>query len=685
MAEHDREREKLLEELAELRERLSRSERLDAELRLEVDALRKSEKRHRALLAAGPDPVVVYDRQGRVTLINEAFSNTYGWLPEELFGKPIDFVPEEERDATAEAWQKTLAGEPVILETKRLSKWGTVLDVQIRTAVLRDSDGNLSESIVIHQDVTERRRSERLLAESEKRFRRLYEETKKAEELYRSLLNSSADAIVIYDMEGNAQYVSPSFTRTFGWTLEELRGRRIPYVPDSEREASMALIRELMRVGASRGDFETRRRTKDGRILHVSISASRYHDHEGNPAGMLAILRDITERKRTEQEMMKVEKLESIGALAGGIAHDFNNLLTAILGNVSLAMVTLKSEGKSFELLAEAEKACLRARSLTQQLLAFAKGGAPITKVVSVRDLLGDSCKLPLTGTNVLCALSIPSDIWAVDVDPAQVGQVVGNLVLNARQAMPDGGTVTVKAENLVCNNDNGLGLSEGKYVKISVEDQGVGIPRKDLPRIFEPYFTTKPGGSGLGLATCYTILGNHDGAISVESTEGKGTVFRIFLPASSDPAEEEHRSRADLVAGKGRVLLMDDEDAVRKLGGELLGMLGYDFELARDGRECIDLYVRAKEASEPFDVVILDLTVRGGMGGLEAMRRLLEIDAGIKAIVSSGYSDDPVMANHREIGFRGVIPKPYQPSDLSRILNSVINPLEDPSSFQGS
>jgi len=376
--------------------------------------------------------------------------------------------------------------------------------------------------------------------------------------------------------------------------------------------------------------------------------------------------REVEERKHAEEELQRAQKLESVGILAGGIAHDFNNLLTGILGNITLAKVFNRGNPEAIDILNQAEQASLQARDLTQQLLTFAKGGSPIRKTVSISSLLKDCVEFALRGSTVGHAFVIPEDIWPVNVDEGQFGQAVQNVVLNADQAMLAGGTLVVRAENVTFGPAQALPLSEGRYVKISIQDQGTGIPAEHLLDIFDPYFTTKQEGRGLGLATAYSIVKAHDGHITVESELGAGSAFHIYVPASSETSVEKPTG-SDWPADSrsARVLLMDDQEMVREIGGRMLVHLGYEVEFAVDGADAIQMYCDAMETGNPFDVVIFDLTVPGGMGGVAAIEKLRGIDPEIKAIVCSGYSTDPVMAEYEAYGFQAVIAKPYQLADL--------------------
>ncbi len=396
-------------------------------------------------------------------------------------------------------------------------------------------------------------------------------------------------------------------------------------------------------------------------------------EEEEEEEALVVSLKDITERKILEKETLKVQKLESTGILAGGIAHDFNNILTIILGNITLAKMYAKPEDKVYDKLGKAENACMRAKDLTQRLLTFSKGGAPVMETASIVNLIKESANFALTGSNVACKFSTPDDLWQVEIDKGQINQVINNLVINADQAMPEGGTLSIIAENVKIGKDNTLLLKPGKYVKITVEDQGIGIPEKHLNKIFDPYFTTKTIGSGLGLATTYSIIKNHGGLITVDSELGVGSKFFVYLPASLKKAIERGKEGEKLLTGKGRILIMDDDELLREVAGDIIKQLGYKTEFAKDGNEAIDLYKNAMDSNKTFDVVIMDLTIPGGMGGKVAVKELLKIDPNAKAIVSSGYSNDPIMSEFEKYGFVGVVAKPYKIEEMGKVLHKVV------------
>jgi nitrogen-specific signal transduction histidine kinase/CheY-like chemotaxis protein len=386
------------------------------------------------------------------------------------------------------------------------------------------------------------------------------------------------------------------------------------------------------------------------------------------------IFQNITEKQRLEEELTKMHKLESVGVLAGGIAHDFNNILTAIVGNLSLARAQAEPGGKVYKRVEEAEKASLRAKDLTQQLLTFSKGGEPIKTTASLNEIIKDSCDFVLRGPNVSCDFNIPKDLSLVEADEGQISQVIHNLVINADQAMPEGGTININAENVHLSSEEVQSLNEGNYVLITLEDRGTGISKKHLEKIFDPYFSTKHQGHGLGLATAYSIIKNHGGLLRAESKQGEGSVFSIFLPASMNKVASQGSDSADIHFGKGSILLMDDEKFIREIGKEILDHLGYQVATAVNGEQVLEMYASALQKNTPFDIVILDLTIPGGLGGKETIKKLIEIDPSISAIVSSGYANDPIMGNYKQYGFAGVVPKPYRIEDLSKALRSLLH-----------
>lgn len=387
---------------------------------------------------------------------------------------------------------------------------------------------------------------------------------------------------------------------------------------------------------------------------------------------------DANEYEQAEEELLKTQKLESIGMLAIGVAHDFNGILTAITGNLSLAEIYAKeghSSEKVLDRLRHADKAVSMARDLVRKFLTFFRDEASIQQTVNIAELLEDVVAFTLKGFSTKCVLSIPDNLWLAEIDKTRINQVINNLIINSQQAMPEGGTIEISAENIIIDVQSNIPLKPGKYIAISVKDEGIGIKEEHIKEIFEPFFSTKPKGSGLGLAISHLIIKKHKGHIAVISKEGVGTTFRIYLLASSESVPEAKiKKERKPIRGQGRILVMDDEKHVRDTAAAILSSLGYRAITAIDGAEAIEIYEEARNSENPFDSVIIDLTVPGGMGGKETIQRLVELDPDIKAIVCSGYSNDPIMANYQSHNFKGVIAKPYKTVELSEVLNNVIS-----------
>lgn len=497
-----------------------------------------------------------------------------------------------------------------------------------------------------------------------------------SEARFRAIAATAADGIIVMDNHGKISYWNQAAEKMFGYPYQEILGNDLHLLiaPGDFHADFKKGFDAFVQSGtgpAIGNTLEFSAIRKNGTHFPIEVSVSAVELQGAWHA--VGILRDISERKKTEHELLKLEKLESVGVLAGGIAHDFNNLLTVMLGSIALAQLDVASPEAVSKRLEEAEKAVIRARGLTQQLLTFSKGGAPIKKTASLPELVEESCSFYLSGSNVKCTISVGEGLRPSDVDAGQIGQVMRNLILNATQAMPNGGMIHITCDNVVVTHQDILPIPEGNYIRISVQDEGTGIAPGDLPKIFDPFFTTKPKGNGLGLALSYSIVKKHDGHMTVESDPGKGAVFHIYLPASQQDAPVAVHEDTRPIVGHGRILIMDDEDAVRRIAGEMLKILGYEPDFARDGKEALVRYEQAANSGSPFQGIIMDLTIPGGMGGKETIKKLLEIDPGAKVVVASGYSNDPVMSNYREYGFTGVIAKPYSLSNLGKILREAM------------
>jgi len=528
---------------------------------------------------------------------------------------------------------------------------------------------------VMQKEIVKREKTEAALRKSQEKNKYLYEESNHAKEVYRSLLHSSADAIVIYDLEGTVEYISPVFTQIFGWTLEELKGKQIPFLPEFEKESTMAIIKDLVEKGTPCHGFETKRYTKDGRLLEVSISASRYDDHQGKPAGTLVILRDISEKKKFEAKLQYMERMEAIGTLAGGIAHDFNNLMMGMQGNISLILYDADFSHPYNERLKNIEKLIQSGSELTRQLLGYARKGKYEVKAINLNQIVKyNSETFGRTRKNITIHREFAEDLLAIKADESQIGQVLINLYINAADAMPDGGELILKTMNVTHKKmkNKRYDPKPGRYVLLQVTDNGTGMDEKTMVRIFEPFFTTKEmgGGSGLGLASVYGIIKGHGGYIEVDSEKGLGTTFSIYLPASDQSVQKPSEPYEQVIKGDKTVLLVDDEEIIIDVAVQLLKKLGYNVIEAGSGKEAIQLF---GEWCDKIDMVILDM-IMPDIGGGEVYDRIKEIDPQVKVLLSSGYSIDGQATDILERGCNSFIQKPFSMAVLSKKIREVLN-----------
>jgi len=486
-------------------------------------------------------------------------------------------------------------------------------------------------------------------------------------------MRSMADGFITIDNGGSVLMLNAVAEHLTGWSQEDGVGKPLATVfrilNERNRKSCSHALQRIVEAGVAEGlDGPTIMVAREGTERLIESNAAPIRDRSGGRIGAVVVFRDVTEKRRMDEERQKADKLESLGVVAGGIAHDFNNLLTAILGNLSLALLTPDLHEAVGERLGAAKRATNRAQELAQQLLTFAKGGAPIKRTSAIQQLLRDTLSLTLHGSKVHSEFDLAEDLWPVDIDPGQISQVFNNLALNADQAMPAGGVLRVHAENFDLSIDSvSLGLRAGRWVRIAIQDQGIGIAEEYVKKIFDPYFTTKPKGSGLGLATAYSIIKNHHGIIGVDSQPGAGSTFTICLPASENELKIQTSEPVPMAPGATRVLVLDDEEAICMLVTCALEPLGYEVTETNDGRQAIAAYEKAMLDGRPYDLFISDLTIPGGMGGQETIQRLTEIDPNVRAIVSSGYANDPVMSRHEEYGFCGMIAKPYEIDALGR------------------
>ncbi len=691
------------------------AERLETVARLEA-ALQEKDRIIQLLLNASGDPAMLLDARGTIFAANTPAASALNRSVEDLLGNNAFSLVSPELAKIRKRHHDSVVrtGHPLVyeevvegrrLETRLLpiaNAGGKVAHVAVFSrkigaekapgaveAYRLDLEKQVRERTVeleranarLRAEIEEKRRTEEAFRKSESRYRALFIETGRIRDIYRSLFHFSADAIVIHDLEGRVQYLNPGFTKIFGWTQEELEGRRIPFVPESEKKKTFRVIRELLKTGNPVQGFESRRLTKKGRLLDVSISASRYHDHEGTPAGTLMILRDLTGYKRLEARLRQAHKMEAIGNLAGGVAHDFNNLLQAISGFAQLLLMGKDPADPERNKLEAIEKAAQRARELTRRLLIFGRKVDVQLKVLDLNREVEGACRL-LERTipkmiQIETALTRP--LHPIHADPVQLEQILMNLVINARDAMPEGGKLTIRTQNVILDEAfcrENMGAVPGKFVKLTVQDTGCGIEKALLDRIFEPFFTTKEcgKGTGLGLAMVYGIVKNHKGYITCHSRVHQGTRFDIYFPAKLPEGSEEAaggiEGRENIPRGKETILLVEDEASLREIGKTMLQRFGYTVWLADSGEAAVSLY---REKKDRIHLVILDLNMPG-MGGFKCYTQLTEIDPDVKVVVASGFLED---ARYQEVlgsKVKAFVDKPYR---LSELLHAVRDALD--------
>ena len=626
--------------------------------------LQEKEERYRMLFEQSPVGVFHYDHQLRITDCNERFSAILRSSREQLLDLDMNTL-EDQR--VLPALKEALAGGPGFYEGPYWpTKSPAAILISMRTAPLLTREGRIRGNMGIVEEISERKKAEEELAAEKERLA--------------VTLRSIGDGVITTDMEGRVVLLNQVAESQTGWSQEEAIGRSLQevfcIVDEKTRDRCQTPVEKVLLSGKTEIlAAPTVLINRDGRERIIADSGAPIRDRNGNMIGVVLVFREITDEQRLSEELLKYEKLKSLGVLAGGIAHDFNNILTGIMGNISLAKMFAQDPEKARKRLDEAEKASYLARELTQQLLTFSRGGAPVKTTASIAEYVQEAVNFALRGSKIKAEFFIPADIWPVDFDQGQFQQVIHNLVINTNQAMPEGGILQVGLQNKTMTAGEGISLPEGSYVQIWFTDQGIGIPKGNLSKVFDPFFTTKPGASGLGLSTVYSIIKRHDGLITADSETGKGATFRLTLPASGKTPPVRNEASSSLFRGQGRILVMDDEAIVREVLGEMLTRLGFEVQFAQDGAEAVKIYRVAKKIDQPFDLLIMDLTVAGGMGGLEALQQLLEFDPEVRAIASSGYSSDPVMSNFQAYGFKGVMAKPYTLEELSQALGSLPNP----------
>ena len=612
-----------------------------------------SEENYRSVVENAMSVILRLGVDGKITFFNKFAEGLFGYKRHEIigqnaFGTIVPPVSSKGEDMIVKFQDLLLHPEKYSLtENENLCRDGRRIWVTWTNQPIYDEQGRLREILSVGTDVT------RQVA--------LMEQLR----MTQFTMDAAADQIIWTDEKGRIIYANAATVNELGYLAEELRALRLQdVVLDFSADAWAKLWQSLKQERSA--TVELRQRHKDGstRPVELSVTYIEVADKEYTTIFM----RDLTERKNAEerrrqheQQRQHFQRLESLGVLAGGIAHDFNNLLTAILGNISVVRMDGAGGTENDALLAEAEKASLKAQGLTAQLSTFSKGGKPVKSPVDIGRIIRDNTLTALRDRTVKCDFFLPADLRLVNADANQMVQVFNNLIINACQAMTDDGQITIRARNRTLSEPHHLLTPGGEYVEVTIHDNGCGIARENLSKIFDPYFTTKKSGSGLGLAVVHSIISHHRGAVSVDSRPGQGTTFTLLLPACGQiPMATAPATKMSGKPSGQRILIMDDETMICRVLSKMLGKLGYHVETAADGDTALQMYQRAAAQQQPFDLLIMDLTVPDGMGGKETIQRLKQINPHVRSIVSSGYSDDPILADHQAYGFNGVILKPY-------------------------
>ncbi len=619
----------------------------------------------RSLFDNAIDAIYIQDKNGIFLDVNNAAVKMYGYSKEELIGKDPSFVSapgKNDMKNIGKKLKKAFQGEPQIFEF-----WGKDKNGRIFPKIVRLAKGRYNGQDIVFAyalDITEIKEKEQLLKESEEKYKKLAE---------------SNPAGIAVHVKGKIVYVNRAGLKILGAKDEdEIIGKNIiDFVHSDSLDLVLSRMNETYTIKDPIETIHERLLKIDGTKFDAAVSG--FNIDWDNKKAILVTFLDITREKRLEEEKLKLERemaylkqLENLGLLAGGIAHDFNNYLMIIMGNISLAKLFIKNNNKALSKLEHAEKAVKNAQNLTQKLLTFSKGGKPIKEVFDITELIKDSVQFILSGSNIEYELITDNNLWKVKADKGQINQVIQNIIINSKEAMPSGGKINIKLENYK-NRDGDIVLKKGNYVKITIKDTGIGIPQEYIKKIFTPYFTTKKAGSGLGLSIVYSIVKNHKGFIRFNPDIRNGAECEIYLPAiKTKNGVIKKRKNHKTSEGKRKILVMDDEEDIRNLLYDMLEMLGYKVFLSSKGEEAIDIYNKEMKTGSKIDIVILDLTIVGGKGGKETIKDLKKRDPDVKAIVTSGYSNDPVISNYKKYGFLNYLKKPYNLEELKNVLESL-------------
>ena len=633
------------------------------------EALRESEEKFRYLVKNSNDVFVIIDENAKEIFVSDSVEYITGFTPAETMGHSgFEFLHPDDLDHMSKTISKLLEAPGGTIRDEyrhRRKDGGWVYLEAIGTNYLHEPS---AKGIVLNiRNITERRQAEEKLLESEKKYRVLYEKSRQAEEAYRSLLHTSADAILIYDLDGRVDYLSPAFTTIFGWTLEELKGKRLHFLPESEKKESMAGIKQIFKDGKAIQGFETKRYSKNGSLINVSLSGSRFDDAMGNPAGLLVLIRDTSERTKLEARLHQAQKMEAIGTLAGGVAHDLNNILGGLVSYPELLLLQLPEDSPLRKSILTIQKSGEKAAAVVQDLLTLARRGVVVTDVVNLNDVIADYLKSPeheklkSYHPTVHIETHIEKDTLNILGSSTHLSKTIMNLVSNAAEAMPEGGALTVSTENRYIDRPIGGydNVKEGDYVVLTVSDSGTGIAPDDLEKIFEPFYTKKKmgrSGTGLGMAVVWGTVKDHNGYIDVQSTKGKGATFTLYFPATREKLSEDKSHLAiGSYSGDGEsILVIDDVEEQRKIASGMLKELGYSVVSVSSGEEAIE-YLRTNK----IDLLVLDMIMDPGMDGLETYRKIIEIHPGQKAIIASGFSETDRVKEVQSLGAGAYIRKP--------------------------
>jgi PAS domain S-box-containing protein len=631
------------------------------------EELRQSEQRFQSLFDKSPVGVLLLDNSFKIYQCNRRVAE----ILQTTFDNIVGFdIREFNNEKFTSSVRKMLKGSfsrcefSLNIPGKKRKVW-----LLASLSPIKDTDERVDGGMVVLEDITERKKMENAIVEEK--------------EMLSITLKSIGDGVITTDSEGKIILFNRIAEVITEWIQDEAVDKKIediltldPKTPVSIKDKIYGFALQKGKILSIKDDLIIK--SKNNREKIINASSSPIRDKENNIIGAVIVFRDITEQQKLKEELLKGQKLESLETLAGGIAHDFNNMLTGIIGNVSLSRMYVDSEDKIYKRLSEAERECFKAADLTKQLINFAEGVPPNKKIASITELVDESVSFVLTGSKVKSSFKSSEDIWLVEVDERQIMQAIYDIVLNSLQAMPRGGNIKTSVQNVTIKQNVNNVIGDGEYVKIVIEDTGTGISEQNLSKIYDPYFTTKDSHAGLGLSNTYTTIKSHKGFMKIDSVEGEGTKVSIYLPARKDviPLQEEvTRQVFDEVdeGQRGKILVMDDDEVIREIAGAILSYIGYDVAFASDGKEAIDQYIKAKENGEKYDVVIMDLTIPGGMGAEDTIKKLIDIDPEIKAIVSSGYSNAPIISDFYKYGFRGAVTKPFRIEELTKTVKDVL------------